>query len=683
MKKTALALTACVCIILALNGLWVEAAPPIPASFYGTVRVNGANPPTYVSVEALIGGVTYAVVPVRVDGGNVVYALDVPGDVAELPGKQGGTDGETIQFKIGGLLCGQTGTWHEGVHTHLDLTASGALPTITPTETAVSTDTPTTTPTPTITPRVSPTPAVVDFEPTQDTFISSWEQNTNYGTDHRLKVRSGAYRSLVYFDLLSSIPTHATVTNATLHLYLDWYEHQTQSSPNVSLHKVLTDWDEMQSTWNHRLTAIAWDSPGCESASDRDTTASSSTTVTEVNSWYTWEVTALVQDWAWHPEDNKGTILISDSGRELRFHSGNYPTNKPRLHVEYTTGGSPPTRTATATPTGTPSVEPTPQSIEIRNASQDAYVDVGEPTEPHENEGLYVSGLGYKRSLLNFNVSEIPSSAQIVSATLRLTAGTYDPHPERVLDVGVYLVNRPWVAVQMTWNSASTGEAWAAPGCHAVPDDRSGAPASTTVVRELSTGTAPGQRKTYDWDVTSIVQSWLGDFGGQAGLILISEDEIFRNIGFHDSAFMGEAGRDLHPVLYVQWRGMTPTPTLTPGTPTMTPTASYSTVQGTVYNDLNVNGIREAGELGTIGANVQLLKNDVIVAQQVTPGDGEYTLTGINPGGYMLKVIEPSGYASSTQNPRYVSLSAGQVRTEDFGVFQASFWYLTLLFNAK
>ncbi len=122
------------------------AIPPLPSSFYGKVQVNGKNVPDGTVVRALIGGNVYAEGRTQAYQGSSVYSLDVPGDEAGTQALEGGREGDTVQFEVGGVLAGQTGTWHSGSNTNLDLSAqtSSALaappPTIAPppTQTAIS-----------------------------------------------------------------------------------------------------------------------------------------------------------------------------------------------------------------------------------------------------------------------------------------------------------------------------------------------------------------------------------------------------------------------------------------------------------------------------------------------------------------------------------------------------------------
>jgi hypothetical protein len=136
----------------------VLAVPQIPSSFYGTVKVNGANVPDGTSVQALIDGTVYADVLTQTYQGDSVYALNVTGDDTDTTVKDGGREGDTVQFKIGGILASQTGVWHSGTNVVINLTASSTSPIATPvatltpvpTQTAIPTLKPTTIP-PTLT----------------------------------------------------------------------------------------------------------------------------------------------------------------------------------------------------------------------------------------------------------------------------------------------------------------------------------------------------------------------------------------------------------------------------------------------------------------------------------------------------------------------------------------------------
>jgi hypothetical protein len=142
------------------------AVPQLPASFYGTVKVNAANVPDGTSIQALIGGHVYAETITQTYQGDSVYALNVTGDDTDTPAVDGGREGDTVQFKIGGVLASQTGIWHSGTNVSLNLTASTSNPIATPAAT------PTTVPTQTAIPTLKPTVVPATPSPASPTAIT-------------------------------------------------------------------------------------------------------------------------------------------------------------------------------------------------------------------------------------------------------------------------------------------------------------------------------------------------------------------------------------------------------------------------------------------------------------------------------------------------------------------------------
>ncbi len=140
-------------LIVVLTGLLpvmpVLAIPPLPSSFYGTVKVNGQNVPDGTGIEAAINGQVVAQALSQTYQGDSVYALNVPGDDPDTAALEGGHDGDTIVFKVGGAQAEQTGTWKSATNISLDLSVSAAAtltppedtPTPMPTQTSVDTGT--------------------------------------------------------------------------------------------------------------------------------------------------------------------------------------------------------------------------------------------------------------------------------------------------------------------------------------------------------------------------------------------------------------------------------------------------------------------------------------------------------------------------------------------------------------
>jgi hypothetical protein len=121
-------ITAGLLILLLTAGVQVaRAVPPLPSSFYGTVKINGANVPPDTVVSAWINGVKYAETTVLLFSGDTVYSLNVPGDDPTTPGViEGGVQGETVSFFIGSGAALQSGTWQSGSNVQLNLSRSAA-----------------------------------------------------------------------------------------------------------------------------------------------------------------------------------------------------------------------------------------------------------------------------------------------------------------------------------------------------------------------------------------------------------------------------------------------------------------------------------------------------------------------------------------------------------------------------
>jgi len=103
--------------------------PRLPSAFYGTVTQNGENLPNGTTVSAWINGVQYAATTTfmtTIGSQQVsVYTITVPGDDPSTPDIiEGGNEGDTVIFRVGGYLTDQSGVWHEGTDAELNLTVN-------------------------------------------------------------------------------------------------------------------------------------------------------------------------------------------------------------------------------------------------------------------------------------------------------------------------------------------------------------------------------------------------------------------------------------------------------------------------------------------------------------------------------------------------------------------------------
>lgn len=98
-------------ILLVLALVAADLPPQLPSSFYGTV--TGYPEGTKINVWR-DGARVAQTTAFYYEGWGVVYALDVPGVLAD--------EGKALTFKTGGVVIGR-GVWHSGTNVQLNLSA--------------------------------------------------------------------------------------------------------------------------------------------------------------------------------------------------------------------------------------------------------------------------------------------------------------------------------------------------------------------------------------------------------------------------------------------------------------------------------------------------------------------------------------------------------------------------------
>lgn len=190
-----------------------------------------------------------------------------------------------------------------------------------------------------------------------DTYIYSnaATKNWNYGRSTGIGVGRPASieRGLLKFDL-SSIPVGRSITNATLSLYCTFQRNTTDY--DVSVHRALVEWYEGlgngavpgagvdASTWTYRNYngSVAWSGgEGGGSGSDFAASPTATTSITDVNTWFDWDVLADVSAWYNGSVPNYGWFLLGVEGStntDRTFASSDYTVNitlRPKLVIEY------------------------------------------------------------------------------------------------------------------------------------------------------------------------------------------------------------------------------------------------------------------------------------------------------------------------------------------------------------
>ncbi len=91
------------------------------------------------------------------------------------------------------------------------------------------------------------------------------------------------------------------------------------------------------------------------------------------------------------------------------------------------------------------------------------------------------------------------------------------------------------------------------------------------------------------------------------------------------------------------------------------------TVHGTVFEDLNGNGVQDSGETGISGVTVSLDGTN-----ETTNPSGQYSFDVTSPGIYTVAEIDPPGYFSTTPNTVYINVGLASSYQVDFGDAPAS-----------
>jgi len=365
----------------------------------------------------------------------------------------------------------------------------------------------------------------------KDTWVYEWKATWNYGLSPDVYVSNFYYVSwsngLLQFDL-SGVPAEATVLSATLEL-----RQRTPSSNGgrVSVHAVTSDWIEGVKTgangapnWSERDAGVPWTTAGGDYAA---AAAASADMAGGFVGWVKWDVTALVDGWVRGAQVNRGLALVpAAADTDVTFNSSDdgTPANRPRLTVVYACECG-------ISPTAALDAQPGPGGL-------DTHLRAGVPdTADGAAANLYVSddGATVDRALLRFDVSAIPPTATVTSATLALellSVGSSDP-----ATVTVHRATRAWNESQATWNEAQAGVAWTAAG-----GDYDPVPAASASVL----GSAPGPRS---FDVAALVQQWADATSPNRGVVLAASP------GLNKASFASSdhATAAFRPRLTVSW----------------------------------------------------------------------------------------------------------------------------------
>lgn len=161
--------------------------------------------------------------------------------------------------------------------------------------------------------------------------------------------------------------------------------------------------------------------------------------------------------------------------------------------------------------------------------AQDATTNFG--TNISLNVGETVSATELFRSLIKFDLSSIPSTANITSAVLNLWVSS-SAGASSDLTINVFRVLRNWVEDQVTWNVYSTGNSWATAGCGNSTSDYNSTEISDKPV--VSNSAAAGTKVTINLTparVKEMIDGTLTNYG----FLIKGQTETDNRISFRSS----------------------------------------------------------------------------------------------------------------------------------------------------
>ena len=226
-------------------------------------------------------------------------------------------------------------------------------PTPTPTSTPTPTATPTPTPAPTPLPTPSPTPTATPTSgATYDNRLREISPDTVFSGSSFLDIGqipgTSRYRDVLWYDLSSYNKTDK-INNAALLLFWFYPASARNQNTTIEIYRPLA-WDTSYVNWNNWTYNSPWNNPGGDWF-DRNNAAQGNVPFASItfnsnslpdNKYYSFNVTALVQNYVAGTYDNTGFFLKAkdENDNYIAFYSSDWGnvSQRPRLDISYSPG---------------------------------------------------------------------------------------------------------------------------------------------------------------------------------------------------------------------------------------------------------------------------------------------------------------------------------------------------------
>ncbi len=361
----------------------------------------------------------------------------------------------------------------------------------------------------------------------KDALLSSINSGINYGNHADFASvgwTHGQYghfvRSIIDFDL-SQIPSGTDINGATLSLYA--YDspangtHSSLTGPNASLlQRIVEPWDEHEVTWGNQPITTS---------QNQVLLASSES---ETQSYTDIDVTALIRDYLSKPGESFGFLLKLEneqSYRKMVFASSDHPNSNLHPKLEITYGES---QCLTLHP-----------GAEGKDARVNSHFYTSTWPDHREFTAMAWTNGGNEvivRSFISFDLSQIPSNAELEYAKLSLYS-FYSPgngHHSTFSGSNASFIQRviePWEEATINWNNQPL----------------------TTVENQVTLAQSGDSIQDYlDVDVTAIIRDILETPNeGYGMMIRLKEEQYYRKMIF---ASGDNSDESLRPKLQVCFR---------------------------------------------------------------------------------------------------------------------------------
>lgn len=379
---------------------------------------------------------------------------------------------------------------------------------------------------------------------TDDAWIKSETPSQNYGNDAQLTTYfnfspSTTQRTLYRFDVeAAGIASGAMVVSAMARIFV----LDSNTGAGVTAHQVTADWTE---------AAVNWDNIN---SNHNSSSAASIAAGSPAGAYVDFNITGLVQSWINGSVSNQGIMLKTTSIGDLtQYTSKEYGTasQRPELVIKVADGslsnradisviGMLASGTSSSMSRNDISLYQPPSSVTLQpDAASGKDAEIWDQA-PNNNYGdaavTWVSSLSNDttRSLLNFNMGEVPVGSRILGATLSLqrVSGSGSDQP-----VSAHRIMKPWSEDSVTWNSREAGTSW----------DTAGGDFENMAV--VTTPVGPVNQR-YEWNIAPLAQGWVDGTYPNYGVVLTAAIAGVSGQQFYTS---DHTNPSLHPRLTITY----------------------------------------------------------------------------------------------------------------------------------